>query len=111
MGFINNTSIPSLNAIQLGKPEFVRISSDALVVDDDFTPTFGGAGQTNVVDAGEYFTSNTVEGVTQEIGKKLKIISSIAEIPEFVGQIAIVGGVAYIAIGKLATSDWKQITA
>ena len=36
--------------------------------------------------------------------------SSITVVPEYKGQIAIVGTVAYIAVGTTATTDWKQIT-
>lgn len=34
----------------------------------------------------------------------------ITEIPLYVGQIAVVAGVGYIATGTSSTSDWKQIT-
>lgn len=36
--------------------------------------------------------------------------SAITAAPEYKGQIAIVGAVAYIAVGTAASTDWKQIT-
>lgn len=36
--------------------------------------------------------------------------TSITSVPSFLGQIAIVSGVAYIATGTHATTDWKQIS-
>lgn len=38
------------------------------------------------------------------------IESSISEAPAYVGQIAVVNGVGYLATGTTNTSDWKQIT-
>jgi hypothetical protein len=38
------------------------------------------------------------------------VASSISTVPNFIGQIAIVSGVAYIATNTSATTDWKQIT-
>lgn len=38
------------------------------------------------------------------------IENSISEAPLYVGQIAVVNGVGYIATGTTTTSDWKQIT-
>lgn len=37
-------------------------------------------------------------------------ITSIASVPNFIGQTAVVAGVGYLATGTAATSDWKQIT-
>lgn len=38
------------------------------------------------------------------------VLQAITAIPSFVGQIAVVSGIAYIAIGTTATTHWKQIT-
>ena len=110
MSFMNNPSIPSLATLQTYRPEFIRVSADALVVDDDFDITYGGAGQTAVVDSGSYFSGTTVEAVLQELGLRLKILTSISSTPAFIGQQAIVSGIAYIATGISSVSDWKQIT-
>ncbi|MCI7199485.1 glycosyl hydrolase family 28-related protein [Megasphaera elsdenii] len=37
-------------------------------------------------------------------------ISSISSVPSFLGQIAIVSGVAYIATGTSSVTDWKRIS-
>nr|DAX04391.1 MAG TPA: tail fiber protein [Bacteriophage sp.] len=37
-------------------------------------------------------------------------ISSISSVPSFLGQTAIVSGIAYIATGTSSVTDWKQIT-
>jgi hypothetical protein len=37
-------------------------------------------------------------------------ITSISATPSFVGQLAVVGGVGYMAVGTSSTADWKQIT-
>jgi hypothetical protein len=36
--------------------------------------------------------------------------TTIASNPEYIGQLAVVGTTAYIAVGTSAPSDWKQIT-
>lgn len=36
--------------------------------------------------------------------------NNIAATPLFVGQVAVVGGIAYMATGTSATTDWKQIS-
>lgn len=38
------------------------------------------------------------------------IESSISEAPAYVGQIAVVNGIGYLATGTATTSDWKKIT-
>jgi hypothetical protein len=38
------------------------------------------------------------------------VIGSIAATPSFVGQLAVVAGVGYMATGISGTGDWKQIT-
>jgi len=110
MSFIHNSAIPSLTTLQTYRPEFIRVSADALVVDDDFEITYGGAGQTAVVDSGSYFSGTTVEAVLQELGLRLKILTSISSAPAFVGQQAVVSSIAYIATGTASINDWKQIT-
>lgn len=42
--------------------------------------------------------------------KQVGTLNSIGSTPSFVGQIAVVSGIAYMATGTSATSDWKQIT-
>jgi len=76
MPFINNDSIPSLEAMESYRPEFIKVSSDALVVDDGFTPTFGSANQTGIADTGEHFTSTSVEGALQEVGETLTSVDA-----------------------------------
>lgn len=36
--------------------------------------------------------------------------TSITSAPEYLGQISVVSGAAYIAVGTLAAADWKKIT-
>lgn len=38
------------------------------------------------------------------------LITAIDAIPTYVGQMAIVGGIGYLAVGTSNVSDWKQIT-
>lgn len=37
-------------------------------------------------------------------------VTSIASAPSFIGQIAVVDRVGYVAIGTASASDWVQIT-
>jgi hypothetical protein len=37
-------------------------------------------------------------------------IDSILATPSFIGQLAVVGVLAYIAVGIASVADWKQIT-
>ena len=41
----------------------------------------------------------------------LEPISSILEVPDYIGQLSIVDNAAYIATGISNVSDWKQITS
>lgn len=47
---------------------------------------------------------------TENDGIMPKILTDINSIPTLIGQIAIVGGTAYMATGTSSLSDWKQIT-
>ena len=37
-------------------------------------------------------------------------ITSISSTPSFIGQLAVVDGIGYMAVGTSGASDWKQIT-
>lgn len=39
------------------------------------------------------------------------ILASIGSTPLYIGQIAIVAGVGYMAVGTASAADWKQVTA
>lgn len=39
-----------------------------------------------------------------------KPLQSISEAPSFVGQIAVVNGIGYLAVGTSSTADWKRTT-
>lgn len=65
------------------------------------TPTAGGAGEWVCTTAGTPGTWSTTQS---------GVMSSISATPSFVGQIAIVSGVGYVATGTSSTSDWKQTT-
>ena len=76
----------------------------AFVVGDRFflrTPTVGGVGSGICTTAGTGGTWSL-----QQTG----VMTSIAAIPSFVGQVAVVGGVGYVATGVSSSSDWKQTT-
>ena len=53
-----------------------------------------------------------IRGLEAELDTKAEKTpsSSITVVPEYKGQVAIVGTEAYIAVGTSATTDWKKIT-
>lgn len=65
------------------------------------TPTTGGISYWECVTAG---TPGTW------IPKQIGVMSAITAVPSFVGQMAVVGGIGYMATGAASTADWKQIT-
>jgi hypothetical protein len=48
--------------------------------------------------------------VTQVMYMQTTTLSSISATPQYTGQMAVVGGQGYIAVGTTGTADWKQIT-
>ena len=56
------------------------------------------------------FTDNYAEH--EAIVQQLKQVAPvITETPLYVGQIAVVAGVGYMAVGTSSSADWKQVTA
>jgi hypothetical protein len=49
------------------------------------------------------------EGTTSIINRTA-VSTNITSTPQFVGQIAVVGSIGYLAVGTSSTADWKQIT-
>lgn len=43
-------------------------------------------------------------------GAEFTPMTAISAAPPRIGKIAVVGAVAYIAVGTASTADWKQIT-
>lgn len=84
--------------------------------EDDFVEVFWTAESTNVA-ISTIAASGTIPAapgviltVTQVMYMQTATLTSIAATPEYVGQMAVVGGQGYIAVGTTAPSDWKQIT-
>ena len=40
-----------------------------------------------------------------------QVATAITETPSYKGQIAVVAGVGYMAIGTSSSADWKQVTS
>lgn len=51
-------------------------------------------------------------GKIVEVGRNFNegVINLVSSSPSYIGQLAIVDGVGYIAVGTSSSSDWKQIT-
>ena len=57
----------------------------------------------------EELTDNYAEH--EVIVQQLKQVTTvITETPLYVGQIAVVAGVGYMAVGTSSSADWKQVT-
>ena len=58
----------------------------------------------------EEFTDNYAEH--EAIVQQLKqVATAITETPSYTGQLAVVAGVGYMAVGTSSSADWKQITS
>lgn len=66
---------------------------------------------TTVTRTGKDMGYNIIEGTNHSIIlKNPNVMTTISEVPIFLGQIAVVNGTAYIATDTESTSGWKQIT-
>lgn len=84
--------------------------------DDDYVEVFWTAESTNVsvatIDATGSIPAapGVILTVTQVMYMQTTTLSSINATPQYTGQMAVVGGQGYIAVGTTGTADWKQIT-
>ena len=47
------------------------------------------------------------EAIVEQLSE---VATAITGTPSYIGQIAVVGGVCYMAVGTSSSADWKQVT-
>lgn len=63
------------------------------------------------VDIYYWLLEGTTDWIVSIDQPTIPVTTSIAYTPAYVGQVAVSGGQAYIAVGAASASDWKQVTS